>query len=80
VSCGFSFADEHINQQLLLPVMQAGKCRLFSLSQEEPAGIAAFKPLLNFSAAFENHAHIQGKSDPTKTDAWKFSKFVSLFE
>jgi len=80
VSCGFSFADEHINQQLLLPVMQANRCRLFALSQEEPAGIAAFKPLPNFSAGFETHAHVRTKADPTTTDAWKFSKFVSLFE
>lgn len=80
VSCGFSFADEHINQQLLLPVMQANRCRLFALNQEEPTGLAAFKPLPNFSAGFETHAHIGTKTDPTTTDAWKFSKFVSLFE
>lgn len=80
VSCGFSFADEHINQQLLLPVMQANRCRLFALSQEEPAGIVAFKLLPNFSAGFESHSHIGTKDDPTTTDAWKFSKFVSLFE
>ncbi len=80
VSCGFSFADEHINQQLLLPVMQANRCRLFALSQEEPAGLAAFKPFPNFSAGFETHAHSGTKADPTTTDAWKFSKFVSLFE
>jgi hypothetical protein len=80
VSCGFSFADEHINQQLLLPVMQTNRCRLFALSQEEPAGLAAFKPLPNFSAGFESHAHIGTKDDPSTTDAWKFSKFVSLFD
>ena len=80
VSCGFSFADEHINQQLLLPVMHANRCRLFALSQEEPAGLAAFKPLPNFSAGFETHAHFSTKTAPTTTDAWKFSKFVSLFE
>ena len=80
VSCGFSFADEHINQQLLLPVMQMNRCRLFALSQEESAGLAAFKLLPNFSAGFESHAHVGMKDDPTTTDAWKFSKFVSLFE
>lgn len=80
VSCGFSFADEHINQQLLLPVLQANRCRLFALSQEEPAGLAAFKPLPNFSAGFESHAHIDKKTSLAKSDAWQFSKFVSLFE
>ena len=66
VSCGFSLSDEHINQQLLLPVMQANRCRLFALSQEEPAGFAAFKPLPNFSAGFESRAHIGGKPDPAR--------------
>jgi hypothetical protein len=80
VSCGFGFADEHINQQLLLPVMQANRCRLFALSQEEPAGISAFKSLPNFSAGFDSHSYIRGNPDPTMTDIWEFSKFVSLFE
>lgn len=80
VSCGFSFSDEHINQQLLLPALQANKCRLFALSQVEPSGIAAFKPFPNFSAGFESHAHFSTRADPTTTDAWMFSKFVSLFE
>ena len=79
VSCGFSFSDEHINQQLLLPVMQANKCRIFALSKEESAGLAAFKPLPNFSAAFEDHAHLNGCPDSSTTNAWKFSEFVRLF-
>jgi len=80
VSCGFSYADEHINQQLLLPVMQANRCRLFALSQEEPAGLAAFKSLPNFQAGFGSHLHIDGKSVAATTDAWQFSKFITLFE
>lgn len=80
VSCGFSYADEHINQQLLLPVMQANRCRLFALSQEEPTGIATLKTLPNFQAGFENHHIINGKTVTATTDAWQFSKFVTLFE
>lgn len=80
VSCGFSYADEHINQQLLLPVMQANRCRLFALSQEEPAGIAAFKTLPNFQAGFDSHLYTNGKIVTASTDAWQFSKFVNLFE
>ena len=78
--CGYAFADEHINQQLLLPVMQANKCRLFALSQEEPAGLSAFKSLPNFRAGFGGHLHIDGKTVAAMTDAWQFSKFVTLFE
>ena len=80
VSCGYSYADEHINQQLLLPVMQSNRCKLFALSQEEPVGLAAFKALPSFSAGFSSHLHIEGKTVNTTTDTWQFSKFVSLFE
>lgn len=80
VSCGFSYADEHINQQLLLPVMQSNRCRLFALSQDEPVGLAAFKSLPNFQAGFGSHLHINGKAVAATTDAWQFSKFVTLFE
>jgi hypothetical protein len=80
VSCGFSYADEHINEQLLLPVMRNNKCKLFALSYEEPIGIAEFKKLPNFSAGFNDHLFINGKSKAESTDAWKFSSFVKLFE
>lgn len=80
VSCGFSYADEHINQQLLLPMLQTSRCRLFALSKEESAGFAAFKVLPTFSAGFESHCISAGRPDPATTDAWKFSKFVNLFE
>jgi hypothetical protein len=79
VSCGFSFGDEHINQQLLQPVLQANKCRLFVLAKEEPPGIAPFKCLPTFSAAFGTHLYNRGKQEAGSTDLWEFSKFASLF-
>ena len=79
VSCGFSFGDEHINQWLIAPVLKANKCRLFALSQEDPAGIAALKAFPTFQAAFENGSYVGGKSVSTTTDVWKFSNFVNLF-
>ena len=80
VSCGFSYADEHINQQLLLPVLKSYKCRLFALSYEESAGLAEFKKLSNFSAGFNSHLLIDGKTVDETTDTWKFSNFVKLFD
>lgn len=79
VSCGFSFSDEHINQQLLLPVMQASKCRMAALCQDEPAGLSAFNTMPNFKAGYETHLHEAGKRVVGTTDLWKFSKFVELF-
>lgn len=79
VSCGFSFSDEHINQRLLLPVMQTGKCRLFALTKEEPTGFAPFKQLPNFSAGVEVPSASNGQFQAIATNAWKFSEFVKLF-
>ena len=78
-SCGFSYGDEHINQNVLLPVMRNNKCRLFALSQEEPVGIADLKLLPNFGAAFETHSHRNSVRVSETTDVWKFSKFAGLF-
>lgn len=80
VSCGFSYADEHINQQLLLPIMRRNKCRLFALSHQEPTGLAEFKKLANFGAGFDSHLFINGMVVTETTDTWKFSNFVKLFE
>jgi hypothetical protein len=80
VSCGFGYGDEHINQNILLPVMHAKKCRLFALSCEEPLGIAAFKAMPNFCGGFGTHLHLNGNRVDQQTPAWKFSNFVRLFE
>lgn len=79
VSCGFSFSDEHITQQLLLPVMRENKCRLFALNKAEQNGYGAFKTMPNFQAG---HDSTQQKTEyrACETDAWRFSQFVKLFE
>lgn len=80
VSCGFSYSDEHINQNILLPIMQGNKCRMFALSQTETAGMGAFRSMPNFQGGFEGH-HLAGggKSVPVGTDLWKFSELAKLF-
>lgn len=79
LSCGFSFGDEHINQHILQPVLEANRCRLFALSKEEPSGIATFKSLPTFSAGFDTHLYEKGVHRSGNTDLWQFSKFVKLF-
>src|SRR5690606_36689859 len=43
VACGFSFGDKHINDQLILPKLRAGKIRLTALWGEEPDCIGELK-------------------------------------
>jgi hypothetical protein len=80
VSCGFSFGDEHINQQLLTPGLQSNRCRLFGLCQEEPPGMAELKKLPTVRGGFSTHLLADGKSATGTTDLWMFSRFVTLFE
>jgi hypothetical protein len=77
--CGFSFGDEHINQHLLLPVLQSGRIRLFTFNEFEPDGVADFKSLPSFSCGYSNAIIIPGMPAMAGTDLWKFSEFVKLF-
>lgn len=78
-SCGFSFGDEHINQNLLTPAVTSGKVKLFALCAEETEGMAALKPAKAFSARFDGSGISAGVAHGDGTDCWRFSRFVDLF-
>ncbi|MBY8825502.1 SIR2 family protein [Sphingomonas colocasiae] len=78
-SCGFSYGDDHINANLLVPAVVDARIRLFALSAAESAGMAAMKGVPAFSAGFDGAGIAQGVAHDTGTDLWKFSKFVELF-
>jgi hypothetical protein len=77
--CGFSFGDEHINQHLVLPALQSGRVRLFTLNEFEPQGMADFKKLPTFGGGYSNEVFLGDKAATPGTDLWKFSRFVKLF-
>jgi hypothetical protein len=77
--CGFSFGDEHINQHLVLPALQSGRIRLFTLNEFEPEGVADFKKIPSFGGGYSNAVFVSGKATTPGTDLWKFSQFVKLF-
>ncbi len=79
LSCGFSFGDEHINQHLILPALQSGRARLFTLNEFEPSGMEDFKKLPTFEGGYSNELYLGGKVVTPGTDFWKFSQFVKLF-
>ena len=79
LACGFSFGDEHINQHLVLPALQTGRIRLFTLNECEPSGVADFKKLPSFGGGYSKEVIMDGKAAPPGTDLWKFSEFVKLF-
>lgn len=79
ISCGFSYGDEHINQNILLPALRAGKCRLAALCGIDPPGLADFKTLPAFTGAFPTHAWSGTAQTTDTTTLWKFDNFVDAF-
>lgn len=79
-SCGFSFGDHHINENLLVPAVSAGKVKLFALCAEETDGMKAMKSAGAFSAGFGGGGITGGLAHSMGTDCWTFSQFVNLFE
>jgi hypothetical protein len=79
-TCGYSFGDDHINQDLLAPPLAGGKARVFAFCAEETKGMAPLRGLKTFSAGFQTGGIKEGIDHTDGTDCWKFSRFVDLFE
>lgn len=79
ISCGFSYGDEHINQNILLPALRAGKCRLTAICGFDPPGLADFKTLPTFTGAFPTHAWSGTAATTDTTTLWQFDQFAQAF-
>lgn len=79
ISCGFSFGDEHINQNILLPALRAGRCRLSALCGFDPPGLNDFKTLPTFTGAFPTHAWSRTTQTTDTTALWQFDHFAGAF-
>lgn len=78
-SCGFSYGDDHINDNLLTPNLAAGRIKLFALCDKQTSGMDAFKETGAFSAGFNESGIAAGVPHENGSDRWKFSKFVDMF-
>lgn len=79
ISCGLSYGDEHINQNILLPALRAGKCRLSALCGFDPPGLKDFKSLPTFTGAFPTHAWTRTAQTTDTTTLWQFDQFAQAF-
>ena len=80
VSCGFSFNDQHINDQLIVPKLQEGNIRLTALCGEESKSLDIWKKFQAFHAGFPANCYIDGTNTGEGTEIWKFSQFVQLLK
>ena len=77
LSCGYSFRDQHINDQLVIPKLREGKTRFMALFEQEPENIEQFKKFKSFNYLTEDKIFIDGNENNETSDLWKFSRFVS---
>ena len=80
VSCGFSFGDKHINDQLIFPKLSEGQIRLTAMCGSDPECLDDLKRFRPFHAGFPDNCFIAGEETGVGTDLWKFSALVELIE
>lgn len=80
VSCGFSFGDKHINDQLLFPKLESGQIRMTALCGQEPDCLDELKRFRPFHAGFPGNCFIDGSDTGVGTDLWKFSALAEFIE
>ena len=80
VSCGYSFGDKHINDQLIFPKLNAGQIQLTAMCGTEPECLDDLKRFRPFHAGFPDNCFVNGADTGTGTDLWKFSALARLIE
>ena len=80
VSCGYSFRDRHINEQLIIPKLKEGKIRLFSLSQDLSPEMEIFKSYNTFNYLTKSEQYIDKAITKEESDLWKFDKFIEFVD
>lgn len=80
VSCGFSFGDKHINDQLIFPKLESGQIRLTALCGTEPECLDDLQKFSPFQAGFPNNCFVNGEDTGCGTALWKFSTLAQFLE
>ena len=77
-SCGFSFGDKHINDQLILPKLREGAIRLTALCETEPDCLDELRRFPSFLAGFRENCIVDQVDTRVGTNLWQFSKLTKL--
>ena len=79
LSTGFSFGDDHINDNLLLPNIRDGKITLTNFSPSEPSSLKSVRDRQNVTHVCSDKQINAGAVTNTASDLWKFSAFAKAF-
>ena len=78
VSCGFSYGDKHINDELLIPKLQEGKIRLTALCGVEPECLPELSQYPSFQIGLPDRCESSIHNSSDGTELWKFSELAEL--
>ena len=78
VSCGFSYGDKHINDDLLIPKLREGKIRLTALCGVEPECLTELTRYPSFQIGLPDRCESTIHPSNEGTDLWKFNKLAQL--
>lgn len=78
VSCGFSYGDKHINDELLIPKLREGKIRLTALCGAEPETLSELTPFPAFQIGLPDRCESNLYSKTEGTEFWKFDALAEL--
>ena len=80
VTCGFSFRDKHINDQLIFPKLQDRSIRMIAMCKEESENLRELKEFPSFQAGFPKSCFVGGSITEESGNLWKFSNLVKFLE
>lgn len=78
VSCGFSYGDKHINDELLIPKLREGKIRLTALCGVEPECLTELSPYPSFQIGLPDRCESSIHHSSDGTNLWKFNELAQL--
>ncbi|PIE35209.1 hypothetical protein CSA56_05130 [candidate division KSB3 bacterium] len=78
VSCGFSYGDKHINDDLLIPKLQEGKIRLTALCGTEPDTLDKLTSYTSFQIGLPDRCESNLYQKTKGTEFWKFNALAKL--
>ncbi|WP_424359664.1 SIR2 family protein [Methanocella sp. MCL-LM] len=79
VSCGYSYRDQHINDQLIIPKLRENKIQLIALFGDMPDSIDNLTSYNSFGYVSTNIKKIGKNPIVEQSKCWKFSEFANMF-
>ena len=79
IASGFSFSDQHINSNLIIPKISSGDISFANFCMHEPQGLRSQRGRPNVTHICQDKIVHGGRETSKSSITWKFSEFVKLF-